>query len=70
MQSLRQLVATDMQIKAAYFQQETTIRQATEAGSSEFYNPTVLPAGGTPPDPTDGQEWGFGRGTGDQPRVW
>lgn len=43
MQSLRQLVATDMQIKAAYFQQETVKSEATAAGKGEFYNPTLSP---------------------------
>lgn len=46
MQSLRQLIATDMQIKASYFQQQTAIRKASEAAASEFYEPTL-----TPPDP-------------------
>ena len=41
MQSLRQLVATDMQIKAAYYQQETAMMKATEAASGEFYQPTL-----------------------------
>ena len=43
MQSLRQLVATDMQIKAAYFQQQTAMTKATEAASGEFYQPTLTP---------------------------
>jgi len=43
LQSLRQLVATDMQIKGAYFQQQTAIRKATEAATSEFYQPTLAP---------------------------
>ena len=46
MQSLRQLVATDMQIKGAYYQQQTAIRKATEAAASEYFQPTL-----TAPDP-------------------
>ena len=71
MQSLRQLVATDMQIKAAYFQQETAIRQASEAASAEFFSPQLLPLGGATPDPTNGADYSFGPGQmGDQTRVW
>ncbi len=43
MQSLRQLIATDMQIKAAYFQQETVKDEATAASKGEFYSPQFTP---------------------------
>lgn len=43
MQSLRQLVATDMQIKAAYYQQQNAMTKATESASAEFYQPTLVP---------------------------
>lgn len=58
MQSLRQLVATDMQIKGAYFQQRTAQTKATEAAASEFYAPTLEPDVW---EPTlgDGAEHGF-----------
>jgi len=57
MQSLRQLVATDMQIKAAYFQQETAVRKATSAGKEEYYNSTVI--ADDPPPLGDGANHGF-----------
>lgn len=66
MQSLRQLVATDMQIKAAYFQQETAIRKMSEAASAEYFDPLVAPP--TPlPNLDGGTGWGFGDAAGATP---
>jgi len=57
LQSLRQLVATDMQIKGAFFQQENAIRKATEAAASEYFEPTLT----TPePEPALGNGETFG----------
>jgi len=44
LQSLRQLVATQMQIQAAYFEQQNAIQTVERAKYSEFLNPTLVPA--------------------------
>lgn len=63
MQSLRQLFATDMQIKGAYFQQQIALIKSTEAASAEFYQPTLTPETWDPVL-NNSQQHGFENGAG------